>query len=130
MSIALGGGNTGGVVMAARCGKRHVVWCNPLSTNVSFLSSAYLADSYSEEGVHAFEVKDEHWEAGRVFQPNPNHPGSEFVVVHSHGSSSLWYAAAGFYAEKGEEIGIARSAGEFSGAFDRVQAQDQGVVIA
>ncbi|CAN9308526.1 unnamed protein product [Alternaria sp. RS040] len=130
MSIALGGEDTSGVVMAARCGKRLVGWFNPLAADVSFLSSAYLTESYSEETVVAFEVRDEHWEAGKILQPNPNQPGSEFGVVHSHGSSSLRYAAAGFYAERGEEIAIARTASEFSGAFDRVQAQDQGIVIA
>ncbi|KAB2108750.1 hypothetical protein AG0111_0g3596 [Alternaria gaisen] len=130
MSTVLKGDRTDGVVMAARCGKRLVGWFNPLAADVSFLGSAYVTESYSEETVVAFEVKDEHWEAGKILQPNPNQPGSEFGVVHSHGSSSLRYAAAGFYAERGEEIAIARTASEFSGAFDRVQAQDQGIVIA
>ncbi|KAJ4366240.1 hypothetical protein N0V83_007876 [Neocucurbitaria cava] len=130
MSIALGGQNTSGVVMTARCGKRLVGWFNPLAADISFLSSAYLRESYSEGEVVTFEIKDEHWEAGKALQPNPDRPGFEFGVVHSHGSPSLRYAAAGFYAEKGEEIAIARSSSEFCGAFDRLQAQDQGIVIA
>jgi hypothetical protein len=130
MSIALGGQNTSGVVMAARCGKRLVGWFNPLAADISFLSSAYLTESYSEEEVVAFEVKDEHWEAGKALQPDPDRPDSKFGVVHSYGSPSLRYAAAGFYAEKGEEVAIARSASEFCGAFGRLQAQDQGIVIA
>lgn len=130
MSIALGGDNTGGVAMAARCGKRLVGWFNPVAADISFLSSAYLKESPSEGEVVAFEIKDEHWQAGRAFQPNPDCSGVNFGVVSSHGSAALRYAAAGFYAEKGEEIAIARSAGEFCGAFDRLQAQDQGIVIA
>ncbi|KAI8940628.1 hypothetical protein NX059_001900 [Plenodomus lindquistii] len=130
MSIALGGQNTSGVVMAARCGKRLVGWFNPLAADVSFLSSAYLMKSYSEEEVVAFEVKDEHWVAGKALQPDPDRPGLQFGVVHSNSSSSLRYAAAGFYAEKGEEVAIARSSSEFCGAFDRLKAQDRGVVIA
>lgn len=130
MSIALAGQNTGGVAMAARCGKRLVGWFNPVAADVSFLSSAYLTTSYSEEEVVAFEIRDEHWEAGKALLPNPDRPGSRFGVVNSHGSPSLRYAAAGIYAEKGEEIAIARSASEYSGAFDRIQAQDQGIVIA
>jgi hypothetical protein len=130
MSIALGGQNTSGVVMAARCGKRLVGWFNPLAADVSFLSSAYLTRSYSEEEVVAFEIQDEHWEAGKALQPDPDCPGFQFGVVRSHGSPSLRYAAAGFYAEKGEEVAIARSSSEFCGAFDRLQAQDRGIVIA
>jgi hypothetical protein len=130
MSIALGGESTSGVVMAARCGKRLVGWFNPLAADVSFLSSAYLKESFSEVKVDGFEITDEHWQAGIGLQPFADRPGYEFGVVRSHGSPSLRYAAAGFYAEIGEEIAIARSASEFSGAFDRVQAQDQGIVIA
>jgi hypothetical protein len=130
MSIALGGQNTGGVVMAARCGKRLVGWFNPLAADISFLSTAYLTRSYSEEEVVAFEMQDEHWEAGKLLQPDPDRPGFQFGVVRSHGSPSLRYAAAGFYAERGEEVAIARSSSEFCGAFDRLQAQDRGIVIA
>jgi hypothetical protein len=130
MSVALGGQNTSGVVMAARCGKRLVGWFNPIAADISFLSTAYLTKSYSAEEVVAFEVQDEHWQAGKALQPHPERPGFQFGVVHSHGSPSLRYAAAGFYAEKGEEVAIARSSGEFSGAFDRLQAQDRGIVIA
>lgn len=78
----------------------------------------------------AFEIRYDHWEACKALQPNPDRPGSKVGVVNSHGSPSLRYAAAGIYAEKGEEIAIARSASEFSEAFDRIQAQDQGIVIA
>jgi hypothetical protein len=130
MSIALGGQNTSGVVMAARCGKRLVGWFNPLAADISFLSSAYLTRSYSEEEVVAFEIQDKHWEAGKALQPDPDRPGFQFGVVRSHGSPSLRYAAAGFYAEKGEEVVIARSSSEFCGAFDRLQAQDRRIVIA
>ncbi|KAG9186311.1 hypothetical protein G6011_02867 [Alternaria panax] len=130
MSMALSGESTSGVVMAALCGRRLVGWFNPLAADISFLSSAYLRESPSEEGVVAFEVKDEHWETGKALQPDPNHRGFAFGVVHSHGSPSLRYAAAGFYAETGEEVVIARSAKEFSGAFGRLQGQDQGIVIA
>jgi hypothetical protein len=80
--------------------------------------------------VDAFEIKDEHWEASKALQPFSERPGYEFGVVRSHGSPSLRYAAAGFYAEQGEEIAIARSSSEFCGAFDRLQAQKQGIVIA
>jgi hypothetical protein len=130
MSIALGGESASGVVMVARCGKRLIGWFNPLAADISFLSHAYLSESHSESEVVAFEVQDEHWEAGKALVPNPHRPGAEFGVVRSHSSPTLRYAAAGFYAERGEEIAIARSADEFSGAFDRIQAQDQGIVIA
>jgi hypothetical protein len=130
MSVALGGQNTSGVVMAARCGKRLVGWFNPLAADISFLSTAYLTKSYSAEEVVAFEVQDEHWQAVKTLQPHPDRPGFQLGVVHSHGSPSLRYAAAGFYAEKGEEVAIARFASEFSGVFDRLQAQDRGIVIA
>ncbi|KAI4940856.1 hypothetical protein J4E91_011175 [Alternaria rosae] len=130
MSIALGGDGTGGVVMAARCGKRLVGWFNPLAADISFLSSAYVKESYSDGDVVAFEVKDEHWEAGKVLQPSLSLSGRAFGVVRSHNSPSQRYAAAGFYAERGGEIAIARSATEFVGAFDRLQAQDSGIVIS
>jgi hypothetical protein len=130
MSIALGGQNTSSVVGAARCGKRLVGWFNPLAADISFLSSAYLRESYSEGVVNAFEIKDEHWETGKTLQPDPARPGFQFGVVRSHNSPRLRYAAAGFYAEKGAEIAIARTSREFTGAFDRLQAQDQGIVIA
>ncbi|RAR03454.1 hypothetical protein DDE82_005118 [Stemphylium lycopersici] len=130
MSIALGGEKTSGVVMAARCGERLVGWFNPLAADISFLSSAYLKESYSEDDVNAFEVKDKHWKAGKPLQPDTTRPGSAFGVVHSHNSGPLRYAAAGFYAEKGEEVAIARSANEFCGAFGRIQAQERGIVIA
>lgn len=130
MSIALGGDSISGVVMAARCGKRLVGWFNPLAADISFLSSAYIQESYSEGDVVAFEVKDEHWEAGKVLQPSLNQSGRAFGVVRSHNCPSQRYAAAGFYAERGGEIAIARSATEFCGAFDRLQAQGSGMVIA
>jgi hypothetical protein len=130
MSIALGGEKASGIVMAARCGKRLVGWFNPLAADISFLSSAYLRESYDQDDVVAFEVRDQDWKSGKVPRPDSNRIGFEFGVVHSHNSSSLRYAAAGFYAEKGEEIAIARSADEFCGAFGRLQAQGQGVVIA
>jgi hypothetical protein len=130
MSIALGDQNTSGVVMVARCGKRLVGWFNPLAADVSFLSTAYLTESYSEGEVVAFEINDEHWETSTTLQPDPDRPGFQFGVVNSHSSPSLRYAAAGFYAEKGEEVAIARSSSEFSGAFDRLQVQHQGIVIA
>ncbi|KAI4616959.1 hypothetical protein J4E83_006541 [Alternaria metachromatica] len=130
MSIALGGDGISGVVMAARCGKRLVGWFNPLAADISFLSPAYVKESYSEGDVVAFEVRDEHWEAGKALQPSLSNPGSAFGVVRSHKSPSHRYAAAGFYAERGEEIAIARSATEFRGAFDRIEAQDRGMVIA
>ncbi|KAI4703608.1 hypothetical protein J4E89_010029 [Alternaria sp. Ai002NY15] len=130
MSMILGGDGTSGVVMAARCGKRLVGWFNPLAADISFLSPAYVRESYSEGNVVAFEVKDEHWKAGKVLQPSLSNQGSAFGVVRSHNSPSLRYAAAGFYAERGEEIAIARSATEFRGAFDRIEAQDRGMIIA
>ena len=130
MSMILGGDGTSGVVMAARCGKRLVGWFNPLAADISFLSPAYVRESYSEGDVVAFEVKDEHWQAGKVLQPSLSNQGSAFGVVRSHNSPSLRYAAAGFYAERGEEIAIARSATEFRGAFDRIEAQDRGMIIA
>jgi hypothetical protein len=116
--------------MAALCGKRLVGWFNPLAADISFLSSAYLRESRSEDDVVAFEVKDEHWVNGEALQPDPGHVDFAFGVVHSHGSPSLRYAAAGFYAETGEEVVVARSASEFSGAFGRIEAQGQGIVIA
>jgi hypothetical protein len=130
MSMALSGESTSGVVMAALCGKRLVGWFNPLAADISFLSSAYLRESRSEDDVVAFEVKDEHWVNGEALQPDPGHVDFAFGVVHSHGSPSLRYAAAGFYAETGEEVVVARSASEFSGAFGRIEAQGQGIVIA
>lgn len=105
-------------------------WFNSLAADVPFLSSACLKESFGEVKVHEFEITDEHWQASIGLQPFADRPGYEFGVVRSHGSPSLRYAAAGFYAEIGEEIAISRSASEFSGAFDRVQAQDQGIVIA
>jgi len=130
MSVALGGDDISGVVMAARCGKRLVGWFNPLAADISFLSPAYVRESYSKGDMFAFEVRDEHWEAGKALQPSLSNPGSAFGVVRSYNSPSHRYAAAGFYAERGEEIAIARSATEFRGAFDRIEAQDRGMVIA
>ncbi|KAI4673839.1 uncharacterized protein J4E84_010911 [Alternaria hordeiaustralica] len=130
MSMALGGDGISGVVMAARCGKRLVGWFNPLAADIAFLSSAYVKESHSEGDFVAFEVKDEDWEAGKAIKPRPSQPGLALGVVRSHNSPSQRYAAAGFYAEHGEEIAIARSAAEFRGAFDMIDGQDQGIVIA
>jgi hypothetical protein len=60
-----------------------------------------------------FEVQNEHWETGRALQLHANRLGCDFGVVDSHDSPCLRrYAAAGWYAERGEEGAIARSASE------------------
>jgi hypothetical protein len=130
MSMTLGGEKSSGVVMAARHGKRLVGWFNPLAADISFLSSAYMRTSYSEEEVVAFEVKDERWVSGTIPQPEAERQGYQFGIIRSRNSPMLRYAAAGFYAEQGEEVAIARSENEISGAFGRIQAQGQGMVIA
>jgi hypothetical protein len=130
MSTTVGGEKTSGVVMVARRGKRLVGWFNPLAADISFLSSAYLKMSYSEETVTAFEVKEEDWDSGHVPLPDAQRRGVQFGLVRSRNSPALKYAAAGFYAEQGEEIAIARSETEICGAFERIQAQGQGIVIA
>jgi hypothetical protein len=116
--------------MVARCGKRLIGWFNPLAAGISLLGHAYLSESHSEGEVVAFGVQDEHWEAGKALVPNPNRPGGEFGVVRSYGSLTLRYGVASFYAERGEEIAIAQSADEFSRAFDRIEVQSRGIVIA
>jgi hypothetical protein len=78
----------------------------------------------------AFEIRDEDWEAGRIPRPDTGNNGFQFGVVLSSDSPALRYAAAGFYGENGEEIAIARSATELYAAFDRIEGQEQGVVIA
>ncbi|KAI4906628.1 hypothetical protein J4E90_010316 [Alternaria incomplexa] len=80
-----------------------------------------------KEEVVAFEMKDENWQAGEALLPDSL---NAFGAVRSHKSPDLRYAATGFYAERGVELAIAQSANEFSGAFDRLQAQDGGMLIA
>ncbi|CAG5137819.1 uncharacterized protein ALTATR162_LOCUS217 [Alternaria atra] len=80
MSMALRGGSTSGVVMAARCGKRLVGWFNPLAADVSFLSTAYVKESYSDRKVDAFEIKDEHWEASKALQHFRNDQATNLVL--------------------------------------------------
>jgi hypothetical protein len=130
MSTTVAGEKTSGVVMAARRGKRLVGWFNPLAADITFLSSAYLRFSYSDSAPPAFEVKTEHWDAGYIPQPDADHPGFDLGIVRCQNSPSLRYAVTGFYAEQGEEIAIAASDNEIGGAFDRIQGQGQGMVIA
>lgn len=130
MSTTVGGEKTSGVVMVARRGKRLVGWFNPLAADISFLSSAYLNMSFSEETVTAFEVKEEDWDSGCVPRPDAERRGYEFGIVHCRDSPAWRYAAAGFYAEQGEEIAIAASGNEICGAFERIQLQGRGMVIA
>ncbi|OSS53240.1 hypothetical protein B5807_02964 [Epicoccum nigrum] len=133
MAVALESGSTSGVVMAARCGTRLVGWFNPLAADMAFLGPAYLKEWRSEIDRDAkrtgFEVRDEDWQSGRVPRPDPGSDGYGFGVVQSHNSPTLRYAASGFYGELGEEVVIARSADEFYGAFDRTEAQGQGILI-
>jgi hypothetical protein len=100
---------------------------------MAFLGPAYLKEWRSEIDRDAkrtgFEVRDEDWQSGRVPRPDPGSDGYGFGVVQSHNSPTLRYAASGFYGELGEEVVIARSADEFYGAFDRTEAQGQGILI-
>jgi hypothetical protein len=134
MAISLGRDSVSGVVMAARCGSRLVGWFNPLAADISFLGSAYSKGPHCEDGGavkrEVFEVRDEDWQASKVPRPDTEKEGYQFGVVLSNNSPALRYAAAGFYGERGEEITIARSKTELYAAFDRLQAAEQGVVIA
>ena len=130
MSMALDTETSGGVVMAAQCGGRLIGWFNPLAADILFLSDAYVRESYGEGEVRGFEVEDKDWQCGLMPKPNEEKRGYQFGLVHSSESPELRYAAAGFYGEKKEEVAIARSAQEIYGAFGRVEAQEQGIVIA
>ena len=130
MSMALDTETSGGVVMAARCGGRLVGWFNPLAADILFLSDAYVRECYSEGEIRGFEVEDKDWQCGQMPKPIEEKRGYQFGLVHSSESPELRYAAAGFYGEKKEEVAIARSTREVYGAFGRVEAQEQGIVIA
>jgi hypothetical protein len=54
MSGALGGQNTSGVVMTARCAERLVGRFDALAVDISVLRSFYLEESCSEEAVDVF----------------------------------------------------------------------------
>ncbi len=57
-----------------------------------------------------------------------NDSGDQFCIVNSRGSAALRYAATGFFANAGEDVGIASD--DVSAAFGRVEAQGAGIVIA
>ena len=130
MSMLLGSEKSSGVVMAARCGGRLVGWFNPLAADILFLSSAYLRETYGEGEIVAFEVRDEDWQSARIQRPDENREGYQFGIVHSRNCPAMRYAAAGFYGEMGGEVVIARSDVEVYGAFEKIEAQEQGIIIA
>ncbi|KAF2654421.1 hypothetical protein K491DRAFT_679687 [Lophiostoma macrostomum CBS 122681] len=131
MNILFSGEESSGVVMAARCDGRLVGWFNPLAADILFLSSAYTKSAYEEEGeINAFEVKDEDLRAGKAYQPDLSRDGHKFGVVLSNGSAALRYATAGFYGEIGHEVAIAKTRNELYGAFGRLEAQGQGMIIS
>jgi hypothetical protein len=130
MSMLLGSEKSSGVVMAARCGGRLVGWFNPLVADILFLSSAYLREAHGEGDVVAFEVRDEDWQSAQIQRPDENRVRYQFGIVRSRNCPALRYAAAGFYGEMGEEVVIARSEVEVYGAFGRIEAQEQGMIIA
>lgn len=127
------GGGGAGVVMAARCDGRPVGWFGPGAADVMFLSSAYTAKKEEgdimeqDEWVSGASIDDEDWIQGRVWRPADN-TGNAFVVVHSKGCPALRYAAAGFFSAAGEEVAIATNS--VRAAFDRIEGQEMGVVIA
>lgn len=133
IAIALESERTSGVVMTARCGTRLVGWFNPLAADISFLGPNYMKESNSEINPEAkrngFQVGDSDWQSGKIFEPDSDRDGYRFVVVQSHDCPGMRYAATGFYSEHTQEIAIARSSDEFYGAFDRLEAQEQGIVI-
>lgn len=128
-----------GVVMVARCDGRPVGWFGPGAADTMFLSTAYTSlrpDDESDEVVPDEErvirgtsIEDEHWVRGTVWRPGPEGwPCSAFGVVQSKNCPALRYAAAGFYGASGEEVAIATNS--IKAAFQRIEGQDQGVLIA
>lgn len=123
------------IMMAARCDGKLVGWFGPLAADFTFLSSCYQDRRHANEKdfeddsiINGHEVQDEHWQSDQVLRPLQQESIDQILVIHSRGSAMLRYAATGFYANAGEEIAIASD--DVSAAFDRVEAQGTGIVIA
>ena len=123
------------VMMAARCDGKLVGWFGPLAADFTFLSSCYQNQRHVNEEdfsadsiINGHEILDEHWQNDQVRRPLREDTIGQFCIVNSRGSAALRYAATGFFANAGEDIGIASD--DISAAFGRVEAQGAGVVIA
>ena len=123
------------IMMAARCDGKLVGWFGPLAADFTFLSSCYQNERHVEAKefeddftIKGHEILDEHWQNDQVGRPLQEDSIGQFCFVNSRGSAALRYAATGFFANAGEEIGIASD--DVSAAFGRVEAQGAGVVIA
>ena len=123
------------VMMAARCDGKLVGWFGPLAPDFTFLSSCYqnprdVKESGCEDDsiINGHEILDEHWQNDQVLRPVQEDSVGQFCIVHSRGSAALRYAAAGFFANAGEEVGIASD--DVSAAFGRLEAQGAGIVVA
>ena len=123
------------VMMAARCDGKLVGWFGPLAADFTFLSSCYqnprnVEESGSEDDsiFNGHEILDEHWQNDQVLRPVQEDFDGQFCIVHSRGSAALRYAAAGFFGNAGEEVGIASD--DVSAAFGRLEAQGAGIVVA
>lgn len=123
------------IMMAARCDGKLVGWFGPLAADFTFLSSCYQSRRHVDEKgfkdesvVTGQEILDDHWQNDEVLRPLQEDSGDQFCIVNSRGSAALRYAATGFFANAGEDIGIASD--DVSAAFGRVEAQGVGVVIA
>ena len=123
------------VMMAARCDGKLVGWFGPLVADFTFLSSCYqnprnVKDSGYEDDsiINGHEILDEHWQNDQVLRPVQEDSVGQFCIVHSRGSAALRYAAAGFFGNAGEEVGIASD--DVSAAFGRLEAQGAGIVVA
>ena len=123
------------IMMAARCDGRLVGWFGALAADFSFLSSCYQ-NPRNENGeaceddstIIGHGILDEHWQDDKVLRPVQEDSIGQFCIVNSRGSAALRYAAAGFFANAGEEIAIASD--DVSTAFGRVEAQGAGIVVA
>lgn len=123
------------VMMAARCDGKLVGWFGPLAADFTFLSSCYQnprnsKEKWSEDDsiINGHEILDEHWQNDQVLRPVQEDSVGQFCIVHSRGSAALRYAAAGFFANAGEEVGIASD--DVTAAFGRLEAQGAGIVVA
>lgn len=123
------------IMMAARCDGKLVGWFGPLAADFTFLSSCYQNQRHANEKgfeddsmITGHEILDEHWQNDQVLRPLQEDSIGQFCIVNSRGSATLRYAATGFFANAGEDIGIASD--DVSAAYGRVEAQGAGVVIA
>ncbi|KAL1847960.1 hypothetical protein Daus18300_013763 [Diaporthe australafricana] len=129
-------GSIPGVVLAARCEGRLAGWFTPIAADTVFLSHAYQKDTGKDASkeasdratVKGFQVVDKHWQTGSIPIPRLDEcDRNAYGVVQSSGCAALRYAAAGFYAGMHEEVVI--SNGNIQAAFERLEAQEQGIII-